>query len=119
MEFRRPRYPAADVVRHRQRHCAHTGHQHARHFDAFLDLPGFAENYVPLHVYFVQALDMVYAALRHGTPLPESQVVRARPRGKDGLLVRPLMPRNLPPIVLTPLPADQIRFTGQRLTIPD
>ncbi len=53
----------------------------AQHFDAFLGFPGYAERLVPLHRYFVQAMDMMYANLKTGAALPDSQVVRTVPRG--------------------------------------
>ncbi|MEP6657232.1 MAG: 3-hydroxybutyrate oligomer hydrolase family protein, partial [Betaproteobacteria bacterium] len=56
----------------------------AQHFDAFIDnaaVPGFDVAYVPLHYYFIMAMDKVYANLTQSAPLPPSQVVRATPRG--------------------------------------
>ena len=43
----------------------------AQHFDAFIDnaaLPGYDTRLVPLHVYFNQALDLMYAHLKTGAP---------------------------------------------------
>ena len=56
----------------------------AQHFDAFIDnaaLPGYDARLVPLHYYFLQAMDRMYANLTTGAPLPPSQVVRTTPRG--------------------------------------
>ncbi|MEP6772285.1 MAG: 3-hydroxybutyrate oligomer hydrolase family protein, partial [Polaromonas sp.] len=35
----------------------------AQHFDAFLGFPGYGQRLVPLHRYFIQAMDMMYAHL--------------------------------------------------------
>ncbi len=56
----------------------------AQHFDAFLGFPGYGARLVPLHRYFIQAMDMMYAHLKTGAPLPGSQVVRTVPRGQVG-----------------------------------
>ena len=53
----------------------------AQHFDTFIPFTGFDTRFVPLHGYFVQAMDAMYAHLKNGTALPPSQVVRATPRG--------------------------------------
>ena len=37
--------------------------------------------FIPLHRYFIQAMDLMYAHLRNGRPLPPSQVVHTTPRG--------------------------------------
>ncbi|MDB5779193.1 MAG: putative D--3-hydroxybutyrate oligomer hydrolase lipoprotein transrane, partial [Polaromonas sp.] len=59
----------------------------AQHFDAFLAFPGYPERLVPLHRYFIQAMDMMYANLKSGAALPASQVVRTVPRGLSGTVV--------------------------------
>jgi hydroxybutyrate-dimer hydrolase len=41
--------------------------ENAQHFDT---------RFVPLHVYFVRAMDAMYATLKSGAALPPSQVVR-------------------------------------------
>jgi len=56
----------------------------AQHFDSFLPLLGFDANYVPLHVYFIRAMDAMWAHLTQGMPLPPSQVVRTTPRRHAG-----------------------------------
>ena len=53
----------------------------AQHFDTFVSLSGFDTRFVPLHVYFIQSMNAMYAHLKSGTALPPSQVVRATPRG--------------------------------------
>ena len=40
--------------------------EYAQHFDAFIDnaaLPGYDSNFVPLHYYFIQAMDRMWAYL--------------------------------------------------------
>ena len=47
----------------------------AQHLDAFNAFAGFDSRFVPLHHYFIQALDLMYDHLKNGTPLPPSQVI--------------------------------------------
>ncbi|MDD2879064.1 MAG: D-(-)-3-hydroxybutyrate oligomer hydrolase [Rhodoferax sp.] len=91
----------------------------AQHFDAFLSFPGYAERLVPLHRYFIQALDMVYANLKNGTALPASQVVRTTPRGLNGTATNPITAANVPPIKTVADAADRITFAGNVLTVAD
>jgi hydroxybutyrate-dimer hydrolase len=91
----------------------------AQHFDAFLSWPGYAERYVPLHVYLVQALNRMFSHLTTGQPLPPSQVVRGIPRGGLYPIVPPITAANVPPIEDTPAPGNMIRFSKNTLYIPD
>jgi hydroxybutyrate-dimer hydrolase len=97
----------------------------AQHFDAFLAFPGYPERLVPLHRYFIQAMDMMYANLKSGAALPASQVVRTVPRGLSGTVVNnvpqanPITAANVPLIKTTPAAADQITFANNVLTIAD
>ncbi len=92
----------------------------AQHFDAFLPIPGFDNRYVPLHVYFNQAMEMLYAHLKSGAALPVSQVVRTNPRQLDGAgKLLPLSSSNVPPISLAPKASDMILFNANVVTIPD
>ena len=91
----------------------------ANHFDAFLALPGYGNRLVPLHRYFIQAMDMMYAHLKTGAALPASQVVRTVPRGLNGAAVNPVTAANVPPIQTVPAPADQITFANNVVTIAD
>ncbi len=90
--------------------------QHAQHFDAFLPVADYAANLVPLHRYFVQSMDLMYAHLKSNAALPPSQVVRTTPRGSGSV---PLDQSMIPPIAATPAAADQIIFSGSTVTIPD
>ena len=91
----------------------------AQHFDAFLAFAGYSERMVPLHRYFIQAMDMMYANLKSGAALPASQVGRTVPRGLNGAGANPITPANVPPIQTMPAAADQITFANNVLTIAD
>ena len=94
----------------------------AQHFDAFIDnaaLPGYDSRFVPLHYYFVKAMDAMYALLRTGASLPPPQVVRTTPRGGTPGAAPPLTAANVPPFTLTPAAGDQITFSNNTVTIPD
>ena len=90
----------------------------AQHFDAFLPFSGFDTRFVPLHPYFVQAMDMMYAHLRSGTALPPSQVVRTTPRGGAPGAAPAITAANVPAITATPAPANGIGFGGTTLAVP-
>ncbi|MDO3721444.1 3-hydroxybutyrate oligomer hydrolase family protein [Marinobacter sp. chi1] len=78
--------------------------------------PGLADSYVPLHHYYFQALDLVWANLTENQPLPPSQVVRTVPRGD---VANPLSSDNLPDIAAEPAPEDRILFEENQVVIPD
>lgn len=88
----------------------------AHHLDAFNAFPGFDALYVPLHRYYFQALDLVYAHLKDGDALPPSQVVRTTPRGTGAPA---LTTANVPPIQTTPADGDRILFEDDQVRIPD
>ena len=94
----------------------------AQHFDAFIDnafLPGYDSGFVPLHVYFIRAMDSVWANLTQNVPLPPAQVVRTVPRGGTPGQAPAITAANVPPISATPSAANQITFAGNTVTIPD
>jgi hydroxybutyrate-dimer hydrolase len=94
----------------------------AQHFDAFIDnaaLGGYDSRLVPLHRYFIQAMDIVYANLKNGTPIPPSQVVRTTPRGGTPGAAPALTAANVPPIAAAPTAANAITFSANTLTIPE
>lgn len=94
----------------------------AQHFDAFLGnaaLPGYDTRYVPLHRYFNQALDLVYAHLKNGAPLPPSQVVRTTPRGGTAGQAPAIGAANVPPISLAPASGDLITYSNNTVVVPD
>ena len=88
----------------------------AHHLDTFNAFPGYSDKYIPLHRYFIQAMDLMYAHLRLGAALPPSQVVHTFPRGPGA---PPITPANVPPIAASPAPADLITFSGGQVNIPD
>ncbi|MGF1551873.1 MAG: 3-hydroxybutyrate oligomer hydrolase family protein [Paracoccaceae bacterium] len=105
-----------------------TNAQHLDTLNGLVDF-GFADLYIPLHHYYIQALDLMFAHLRDGAPLPESQVVRTTPRQRVDAedpdepgatrLLDLTEADNLPPIEIAPAPDAAIRFTGDRVVIPD
>jgi hydroxybutyrate-dimer hydrolase len=94
----------------------------AQHFDAFIDnaaVPGYDSRLVPLHRYFLQAMDLMYARLKSGTALPASQVVHTTPRGGTAGAAPAITAANVPPIAATPVAGNAITIAGTTLTIPD
>jgi hydroxybutyrate-dimer hydrolase len=94
----------------------------AQHFDSFIAfglLLGYDTRYIPLHVYFNRAMDAMWAHLKHGAPLPPSQVVRTVPRGGVTGAAPALTAANVPPIQMSPAAGDLIGFSGNTLSIPD
>jgi hydroxybutyrate-dimer hydrolase len=94
----------------------------AQHFDAFIDnaaLPGYDSTFVPLHYYFIQAMDRMYAHLTTGAALPPSQVVRTTPRGGTPGQAPQITTANVPSIAQTPATADLITFSNNTVVIPD
>jgi hydroxybutyrate-dimer hydrolase len=94
----------------------------AQHFDAFIDnvfLPGYDSGFVPLHYYFIKAMDSVWANLTLNVPLPPAQVVRTVPRGGTPGSAPAITTANVPPISGAPAAANQITFSGSTVTIPD
>src|SRR3546814_2290320 len=49
--------------------------------DAFLGLPVYGAQYLPLLPYVYEALDRTWAHLQDGTPLPVDAVIETTPRG--------------------------------------
>ncbi len=94
----------------------------AQHFDTFIGNPVFAgydTRFIPLHVYFNRAMDLMYDHLKNRTPLPPSQVVRTVPRGGTPGAAPALTAANVPPIPQTPAAGDLITFTANTLHIPE
>ena len=90
-----------------------------QHFDAFLSLGGFDTRFVPVHPYFNQAMDAMYAHLKGGAALPASQVVRGTPRGGAPLAAPAITAVNVPPFVTTPAAGNVIGFAGTSLAVPN
>ena len=90
-----------------------------QHFDAFLGFPGYDSRYVPMHVYYIRAMDAMWATLKNGAALPPSQVVRATPRGGSPGAAPALTAANLPAIVGTPAAGNAITISGNTLQVPE
>jgi hydroxybutyrate-dimer hydrolase len=94
----------------------------AQHFDAFIDnaaAPGYDSRLVPLHLYFLRAMDAMYNHLKNGAALPGSQVVRTTPRGGAAGAAPAITAANVPAIATTPAAADAISYSNNTVTIPD
>jgi len=92
-----------------------------QHFDTFISslfLGLTGAQFAPLHYYFVNAMDSMYAHLTAGAALPPSQVVRPTPRG-----LAPYTSANVPDLLplpaLMPAPSDRIVFGDGVLAIPE
>jgi hydroxybutyrate-dimer hydrolase len=90
---------------------------HAEHFDT--DLPGFDTRMVPLKLYHLRALDMMWAHLTERAPLPPSQVVRTTSRGGEPGAAPPLEAGNVPPISLQPSAENLIIVDRGHVTVPE
>lgn len=86
----------------------------ANHFDALVGL--YPKTLVPLHVYSLRALDLMYASLSTGATLPDSQVIRATARSGTAA---PLTDANLPPIAATPTAANRIAVGAGSIDVPN
>ena len=89
-----------------------------QHFDAFLPFSGFDTRFVPLHPYFNQAMDAMWATLKSGAALPPSQVVRTTARGGAPGAANPITQANVPPFSMAPAAADLIGFAGSAIAVP-
>jgi hydroxybutyrate-dimer hydrolase len=88
----------------------------AHHLDSFNQFAGYNAMYIPLHRYFIQAMDLMYTHLKQGAPLPPSQVVHTAPRGAGA---PPITAANVPPIAASPGSSALITFTAGQVRIPD
>jgi len=88
----------------------------AQHLDSFNQFHGYNALLVPLHRYFIQAMDLMFDHLRNGRALPPSQVVHTTPRGAGA---PPITLANVPPIADAPAPNVQITFAGGQVRIPN
>ncbi len=99
--------------------------QHGNHFDAFLPnlagggVNGYDALLVPVHYYFLNAMDLMWAKLKSGTALPPSQVVRTRPRGGPAGAAPAITTANVPKISATPAAGDVITTANGTINVPD
>jgi hydroxybutyrate-dimer hydrolase len=91
----------------------------AQHFDSFLAFPGYDTRYIPLHLYYVRAMDAMWAHLKNGSALPGSQVVRTTPRGGTAGAAPAITAANVPAISATPAAGDRITIDTNTLRVPD
>ena len=89
--------------------------EHVQHFDAFLAYPGFNQQFVPMHPYFEQALELMYKHLFEGQALPPSQLIKTQARGLKGGQVPALNQSNIPTIAAAP--QHEIKLNQQQLEI--
>ena len=96
--------------------------ENGNHFDSFIDnalLPGYDSRLIPMHYYFNQAMDRMWAYLTTGAALPDSQVVRTTPRSGTAGAAPAITKANVPSIATTATAANAITFANSTLTIPD
>lgn len=86
----------------------------ANHFDALVGL--YPRTLVPLHVYNLRALDLMWAHVTTGASLPPSQVVRATARTSASTT---LTDANVPPIAATPAATDAISIGPGAIDVPN
>jgi hydroxybutyrate-dimer hydrolase len=91
----------------------------AQHLDSINALPGFDTIYIPLHRYFIEAMDLMYEHLRHGRALPPSQVVHTVPRGGTPGAAPQITLTNVPSIADAPPANALITFTNGQVNIPN
>jgi len=118
----RPYYGLNKLVEGAQSKLTYIEVTNAQHFDAFIDsaaFPGYDSAYVPLHYYFIKAMDALYANLTSSVPLPPSQVVRTVARGGTPGAAPPITTANVPPIAATAASGNAITFSGSTVNIPN
>jgi hydroxybutyrate-dimer hydrolase len=99
--------------------------QNGNHFDAFLPnaaglgINGYDALLVPVHYYFVNGMDLMWAKLKNGTALPPSQVVRTTPRGGTAGSAPAITAANVPKIAATPAAADAITTSAGVINVPN
>ena len=112
----RPYFGLNQLVEQKRSRLKYIEITNAHHLDAFNVFPGFSENYVPLHHYLFEALNIMYAHLDNGSSLPPSQVVHTIPRGAGSPA---LTARNIPEIENDPGTEKLITFNQRILSIPE
>ena len=119
----RPYFGANKIVEGAASKLSYIEVTNAQHFDSFVGTPsvfaGYDSRLIPLHVYFLRAMDAMYANLKSGTALPGSQVVRTVPRGGTAGSAPQITAANVPAIAATPAAADAITFANNTVTIPN
>ena len=96
--------------------------QHGNHFDAFLPaalVRGYDALLVPVHYYFINSMDLMWAKLKNGAALPPSQVVRTTQRGAVAGVAPPITTANVPKIAATPAAGDVITTAAGVINVPN
>jgi hydroxybutyrate-dimer hydrolase len=99
--------------------------ENGNHFDAFLPnaanagVQGYDALLVPVHYYFMNAMDLMWARLKNNVPLPQSQVVRAIPRGGVPGSAPPITTANVPKISASPAAANTISVGAGVINVPN
>lgn len=83
--------PYVDWLRQHGRQPLYWKVPHAQHFDAFLSLPGFGDQYVPLLPYGYAALDRLWAHLYQDAAWPAQSATPSPRRRGSGLLERGML----------------------------
>jgi hydroxybutyrate-dimer hydrolase len=91
----------------------------AQHLDVLNGIPGFDAKFIPTHVYFTQAMNLMWAHLADKKALPPSQVIRTSPRELKDAKAVPLTLTNIPAIAVSPAPDAVISFSNNTLIIPE
>ena len=98
--------------------------ENGQHFDAFLPslaagagVNGYDVLFVPVHYYFINAMDIMWARLEGNAPMPPSQVVRTTPRGGTPGAAPQITVANVPKIG-TPTAANAITASGGTINVP-
>ena len=89
--------------------------EQVQHFDAFLAYPGFDQQFVPMHPYFEQAMDLMLRHLRSGHDLPPSQWIKTQTRAMAGQQVEALQRHHVPGI--SQQPAHPMRVSQDNLEV--
>ena len=96
-----------------------------QHFDAFIPnaagggVQGYDTLFVPVHHYFIQVMDLMWARLRNGAALPPSQVVRTTPRGGTPGAAPAITIANVPAIAASPAAGNAIAASAGTISVPN
>ncbi len=99
--------------------------ENGQHFDVFLPnaaaggVQGYDALLVPVHYYFMNAMDLMWSRLKNNAPLPASQVVRAVPRGGTPGSAPPITTANVPKIASSPSSANTISIGAGVINVPN
>jgi len=100
--------------------------QNGQHFDAFIPslaagtgINGYDVLFVPVHYYFINAMDLLWEKLKNNVPLPPSQVVRTTARGGTPGAAPPITAANVPKIAASPAAANAITTAAGVISVPN